>query len=106
MATKLLVKFQRRITPKIYRQELWFLSFACRLMVFYISMKFHENTQTGFRFKEWICNYYCQISKGNHSKIYKQELWFLRSACRLMMLYISMKFHENIFKYFQDIEQT
>ena len=28
--------------------------------------------------------------------MYRQELEFLYSACHLMMLYISMKFHENI----------
>ena len=47
-----IVKFQMWITPKIYRQELWSLSSARCLMLFYISMKFHENTQTGFRFIE------------------------------------------------------
>ena len=28
-------------------------------------------------------------------------LWFLGSACYLMMLYVSMKFHENILMGFQ-----
>ena len=44
-------QFQRRITTKLhiqelwflYRQELWFLCFARQLMMFYISMKFHDN---------------------------------------------------------------
>ena len=39
-------------------------------------------------------------------KMYRQELWFLCSACRPMMLYISMKFHENILNGFQVKEQT
>ena len=34
--------------------------------------------------------------------MYRQELQFLQSAC-LMMLYISMKVHENIFNSFQVI---
>ena len=38
--------------------------------------------------------------------MYGQELWFLCSAHRLMMLYISMKFHENILNGFQVLEQT
>ena len=38
--------------------------------------------------------------------MYRQELWFLRSAPRLMILYISMKFNENILKGFQVTEQT
>ena len=38
--------------------------------------------------------------------MYRQELQFLWSACGLMMLYISVKFHENILNGFQVIEQT
>ena len=38
-------------------------------------------------------------------KIYRQELWFLWSARRLMMLYISMTFRENILNGFQVIER-
>ena len=48
----------------MYRQELRFLSSARRLMMFYISVKFHENTQIGVRLIERTRNYYCQISKG------------------------------------------
>ena len=39
-------------------------------------------------------------------KIYKKEIWFLWSGSCLMMLYISVKLHENIFNSFQDTEQT
>ena len=47
-------------------------------------------------------NYNCQITKGDiTSKMYRQELWFLCSAHWLMMLYISMKFHENILNGFR-----
>ena len=38
--------------------------------------------------------------------MYIQELWFLRPARCLMMLYISMKFHEKILNVFQVIEWT
>ena len=62
-----IVKFQRRITPKIYKQELWFLS-ARHLMMFYISMKFHENILNGFQVIEQARNDHCQIAKGNNSK--------------------------------------
>ena len=44
-----IVKFQREITPKIYRQELQFLSCAHQLIMLYISMKFHENILKGFQ---------------------------------------------------------
>ena len=39
-------------------------------------------------------------------KTYRQELRFLSSVCSLMMLYNSMKFHENILKGFQVIDRT
>ena len=47
-----------------------------------------------------------KFQRGLTTKLYRQKLWFLCSASRLMMLYISMKFHENILKGFQVIEQT
>ena len=37
-----IVKFQRGITPKMYKQELWFLFSTRSLMMLYISMKFHD----------------------------------------------------------------
>ena len=39
-----IVKFQRGIYTKLYRQELGFLCSARRLMMLYISMTFPENT--------------------------------------------------------------
>ena len=38
-----IVKFQRGITTKPFRQELQFLYCARHLMILYISMKFHKN---------------------------------------------------------------
>ena len=49
----IIVKFQKGITPKMYRQELWFLWFACHLMMLNISTKFHENILNGFQVIEW-----------------------------------------------------
>ena len=43
---------------------------------------------------------------SNFKGEYRQDLRFLCSVHRLIMLCISMKFHENIFKSFQVIEQT
>ena len=54
-----IVKFQRGITTKLYRQELWVLCSARRLMMLYISMKFHENILNGFQVIEWT-----QLSDG------------------------------------------
>ena len=63
-----IVKVQREITTKLYRQELWFLCSACHLMMLYISKKFHENIFNGFQVIEWARNYHSLISKGNNLK--------------------------------------
>ena len=75
-------------------------------MTFYISMKFHKNILNNFRVIEWTRNYHCPIAKENNSKLYRQELCFLCSACRLMMFHIAMKFHETILNGFQVMERT
>ena len=75
-------------------------------MMLHISMKFHENILNGFQAIERAQNYHCPISKGNNSKLYRQKLWILCSACHLMMLYICIKFHENILNGFQVMERT
>ena len=45
-----IVKFQRGVTQKM------FLRCACRLMMLYFSMKFHENILNGFQVIEWTKN--------------------------------------------------
>ena len=44
-----IVKFQRGITTKMYEQELRFFCFVRRLMMLYISMKFHDSILNGFQ---------------------------------------------------------
>ena len=79
---------------------------ACYLMMFYISMKFHENFLNGFQVIERIQKNHCQIAKGNNSKNMLKRAIVLLAAHGLMMLYISIKLHENILNYFQVIELT
>ena len=43
---------QRAITPKAEKPELWLMCSACRLMVFNICVKFHENMSRGFKVME------------------------------------------------------
>ena len=45
-------QFQRAITPKMCNPELSFMHSACRLMLLYICVKFHENISNGFWVKE------------------------------------------------------
>ena len=79
-------------------------------MLVNISMKFHEDFLNVLEVIErtQFCHRNCclQSSKGHNSKIYSQELWFLRSVRRLMLVYISMKFHEDILNGFQVTEKT
>ena len=47
-----------------------------------------------------------KVQRGITLKIYIQELRFLHSARRLMLVNISMKFHEDILNGFQVTEPT
>ena len=58
------------------------------------SMKFHENTQTGFLFIEQTRNYYCQTSKGNKN-ILTRVMVLVVCTMSDNLLY----FHEVSFKY-------
>ena len=40
-------------------------------------------------------NCYLKVQREVTQKVSKQELWFLRSARRLMLVNICLKFHEN-----------
>ena len=102
-----IAKFQKGMATKLYRQEFWFLCSECHLMMLYISMKFHEKISWRvFKLYSGREMTTVKFQRGITTKLYRQELWFLRSACHLLMLYTSMKFYENILKGFQVIEQT
>ena len=49
-------------------QELWFLHFACQLMLIDIQIKFCEDILNGFQVIEWRLFYDRQSSKGSNSK--------------------------------------
>ena len=97
-------------TQKVTIQQLWFLRSACRLMLVNICMKFHEGTLNGF----WVTEqtrpyrkiYYFQFQRAITPKICNPKLRFLCSARRFMLLYIYVKFHENISNGFWVTERT
>ena len=103
----LLNKVQRGITQNIYIQELWFLRSAHRLMLINISMTFHEDILNGFqvtgRTVFVFCSQHSQSLRCITQKIYIKELWFLRTAHRLMLANISMTFHEDILNGFTEL---
>ena len=47
-----------------------------------------------------------QCSKGNNSKSRQSELWFMCSALCLMVLFICVKFQDNIMNGIRVIERT
>ena len=98
------------ITKKVGKPDLWFTCSARRLIVFYICVKFPETISNGFqltkRTRVHDRNGYIQCSKGNNSKSRQTELRFTCSACRFIVLYICVKFPENISNGFQLTKRT
>ena len=79
-------------------------------MLVNICLKFHEGILNGFlvtkRTRPYRKIYYFQFLRAITPKIRNPELRFLRSARRLMLLYICVKFHENISNGFGVTERT
>ena len=81
---------------------------ACRLMVFNVCAKFHENMSSRFKVIERtrkllkIVNTQREITP----KVENPELRFMCSARRLMVFNVCVKFHENMSSGFKVIERT
>ena len=79
-------------------------------MLVNICLKFHDGVLNGFliteRTRPYRKIYYFQFQRAITPKIRNPELRFLRSAGRLMLLYICVKFHENISNGFLVTERT
>ena len=79
-------------------------------MLVNICMTFHDGILNGFwvteRTRPYRKIYYFQFQRAITQKIRNPELRFLRSARRLMLLYICVKFHENISNGFWVKERT
>ena len=97
---------RRAETPKAGKSELQFLCFANFIMVIYICIKFQENISNNFQI--YYRNHYFPSSKGHNSKnrFTRITVPFLYSAPSLMMLFICVKFHQNIRNGFQLTEGT
>ena len=77
-------------------------------MVLYIYMKFHQNIENGFQLTEWtqVHGRNGYVQRAITPKVGKPELQFMCSACPLIVLYICLKFRENISNGFQLTERT
>ena len=79
-------------------------------MLVNICILFHKDILNGFkviertRFCHRTANY--KLQRDVTQKIHIQELWFLHSACHLLVLNICMKFYEYILNSSKVIEQT
>ena len=91
-------------------QELWFLRSAYPLMLVDICMKFHDASLYGLKVIEqtrWRQDFVRdKVQREITQKIYMQELLFLHSAHRLMLVDICMKFHDASLYGSKVIERT
>ena len=78
---------------------------ARRLMVFNVSVKFHENMSRGFKVMERTRKI-VNIQRAITQKVEKPELRFMCSARGLMVFNVCVKLHENVSSGFKVMERT
>ena len=80
------------------------------MMVLNTCMKLYEHILKSFKVIERTlffhrnCTY--KVQRDVTQKVSLEELWFLHFACRLMLVNICVKFHEDMLNDFKVIEQT
>ena len=74
-------------------------------MVFNICVKFYENMSSPFKVMERTRKI-VNIQRAITPKVKKPELRFRCSACRLILLNVCVKFHENMSCGFRVMERT
>ena len=97
---------QREITPKIWKQEYWFLCMTHRLIMLYKCTMFHWKISNVFLVIEQTQNCMKNNQRKITPKMCKQGLWFFSTTHYLIVLYKCTKFHWNIFYGFRVIERT
>ena len=60
--------------PKVRKAELSFLYATCRLVLFYISAKYHQNISKGIPVTEQTRNHFQKKTKGDNSKSKKARV--------------------------------
>ena len=83
---------QRAIIPKVGNPELLFMCIAHCLMMLYIHVNFHENISNAFYLQsghEYMVEMVIfNVQRAIIPDLGNLKLWFMRSACRLMVLYV------------------
>ena len=100
MVEMAIFNIQRAITPKVGKPKLRLMCSARCLMVLYICVKFRENITNGIRVMERTRvhgrNVMLNVQRVMTPNVGKPVLRFIFSAHCLMMLYMAVKFRENI----------
>ena len=68
-----IVNTQRAVTPRVEKPELRFMCSACRLMVFNVCVKFHENMSSGFKVMERTRKLLTDTHTHTHSHTQKRR---------------------------------
>ena len=84
--------------PKVRKAELSFLYVTCRLVLFYISAKYHRKITKSIPDTEQTRNLFQTKQRVITPKVRKPELSFLYATRPLVMFYMSIKYHKNISK--------
>ena len=90
---------QREITPKVGKPELSFLYMTRRLVLFYISTKYHQNILKSIQVTEQTPNLYQTKQREITLKVRKPEL----SSCRRHVILSCSTFLPSIIKIFQRV---
>ena len=81
------------------------MCFACRLIVFNVCVKFHENISSGFKIMERTKKI-VNTQRAITPKVGKPELWFMCSARGLLVFDVCVMFHENMSSGFKIMART
>ena len=92
--------------PKLRKAELSFLNTTRRIIVFYISTKYHQNIPKGIPVTKRTWNFFQLKQKVITPKVRQPELSILYVTYHLVLIYISTKYHQNIPKDIQVTEPT
>ena len=89
---------QREIIAKVRKAELSFFKGTRRRVLFYSSIRYHQNILKGIQVTEQTRNLFQTKQMEITLKLRKPELSFLYSTRHVVLLYICTMYHKNIVK--------
>ena len=116
MVEMAIFNIQRAIPLKVGKQELRFMCSACRLMVFNVCVKFHENMSSGFKVMERTQKLLTDThTKKEHYIPHCMHTLYAGGITRFIVhvfcisshgVKVWVKFHENMSSSFKVMERT